>query len=824
LDKGVIEGSSKVSPVEKNRIIEMSNKFEVFQFDLASGRFSISLNKRKDVSINNASARIILGEDKKIGTSDKWRERNWERSVEKKEGEGYRVSLRVTHRGSPYTELKNSLLVLSIDFFAETPAILIRLELLNDCAEPLVIKEFQPLVVEDGEGGAFTLGSSTKNWRFLKHGYQTSSPCYSLSLTELDKTCSVELFRNNYNPRSKYNPVKGEYDSEWMTAFKDNSSGNGAVIGFVTMKDQMSQVDFKLDEKGDGISGLWTRSVSDNIVCDSGESISSEKLLLDISSPVQEGLDLYADRVASEMATVPWTKILTGWCSWYEFFENISEEIILNVIDYYRKNREKYPIEYIQVDDGYFTHRGDWTTPSGLFPHGMKFIAEKIIAAGFKPGIWLSPFQISGGSKLFQEHPDWTVKDKKGNPIREGFDASMKYSYYCLDCTNPEVIDWLKSLFRTITEDWGYEYLKIDFLYAAAIDGARYEKNVTRAQALRRGLEVIRETVGDKIPILGCLAPIGQAVGIVNSYRVSPDTATRWKSPWPFECGPALRDTMRNTILRYFMHNKFWANDPDCVIVRRGKERSEYPKSAEIEFLSKGGTISEDEVRFEVTVLGILGGPLIYSDDPINLPPKREKYLPLLLPAYQGKAKILDLLEEDLPHILDLKINKDYDQWDLVGLLNWSDSPRDTELEFSKIELKKDVYYHVFSFWDEKYLGKIKGKLAIRKISAHSAALLSIRKVHTAPQLISSTIHITQGAAEMEKSAWNDKARTLDITLKHPGRRSGRLFIHIPLPFRFRSVTPENARATLHKADGDGTLLVVELDFKQSAKVSIRFE
>lgn len=824
MDKRAIEGSNKVSPVEKNNVIEMSNKFEVFQFDLASGRFSISLNKRKDVSINNASARIILSDDKKIGTSDKWRERNWERSVEKKVGEGYRVSLRVTHRGSPYTELKNSLLVLSIDFYAETPAILIRLELLNDCGEPLVIKEFQPLVVEDGEGGAFNLGSSTKNWRFLKHGYQTSSPCYSLSLTELDKTCSVELFRNNYNPRSKYNPVKGEYDSEWMTAFKDNFSGNSAVIGFVTMKDQMSQVDFKLDEKGDGISGLWTRSILDNIVCNSGERIGSEKLLLDISNSIQEGLDLYADRVASEMATVPWTKILTGWCSWYEFFENISEEMILNVIDYYRKNREKYPIEYIQVDDGYFTHRGDWTTPSCLFPHGMKFIAEKIRAAGFKPGIWLSPFQISGGSKLFQEHPDWTVKDKRGNPIGEGFDASMKYSYYCLDCTNPEVIDWLKSLFRTITEDWGYEYLKIDFLYAAAIDGARYDRNVTRAQALRRGLEVIRETVGDKIPILGCLAPIGQAVGIVNSYRVSPDTATRWKSPWPFECGPALRDTMRNTILRYFMHNKFWTNDPDCVIARRGKERSEYPKSAEIEFLSKGGTISEDEVRFELTVLGILGGPLIYSDDPINLAPEREKYLPLLLPAYQGKAKILDLLEEDLPHILDLKINKGYDQWDLVGLLNWSDSPRDTELEFSKIELKKDVYYHAFSFWHEKYLGRIKGRLAIKKISAHSAALLSIREALTVPQLVSSTIHITQGAAEIEKSAWNDKARTLDITLKHPGMRSGRLFIHIPLPFRFRSVTPENTRATLHDADGNGTLLVVELDFKQSAKVSIRFE
>jgi alpha-galactosidase len=809
--------------VLKDRIIEVSNQFEIFQFDLTSGKYSLIPRERKGSSIRNAFSCVVLAEGERVQTSDKWIQRSW-KQIAGGDKENPMMGLEVTCKGADNRKLGNSTIVFSVEMFARMPTILLQLQFTNETGKPVRVKEFQPLTIEGGVGGSFSLASSIKNWRFLKNGYQTSSPCYSLSLTELDKTCSVEFFRTNYNPRSKLNPVKGEFDSEWMTAFKDNATGNCAVVGFATMKDSMCQIDFKVDKKEETIEGLWARSVLDGLTCSNGETMRSEKLLIDISNQISEGLDRFAHEVASEMNAVTWKQIPTGWCSWYEFFEKISEPLILNVIDYYKENRSKYPIEYIQVDDGYFIHRGDWTTPNEGFPHGMKFIADKIRQAGFKPGLWLSPFQVSGGSKLFQEHPDWTIRDEKGNPIQEGFDSSMKYSHYGLDCTNPAVIEWLKSLFKTVTKDWGYDYVKIDFLYAAAKDGVRYEKNATRAQALRRGLEAIRESVGDKVMILGCLAPLGQVIGIVNSYRVSPDTATRWKSPWPFDCGPALQDTMRNTILRYFMHNKFWFNDPDCVIARRGKDRSEFPKAAEIEYLSQGGTITEGEVKFELTVLALLGGVLIYSDDPMHLPPERERYLPLILPPYQGKARVVDLLEDALPRILNLKIHKDYDDWDLVGLLNWDNAIGDIELDFSRLELKKGQYYHVFSFWDEKYLGKIKDKLTVSKMPAHSASLLSIRKAQEIPQLISSTIHVTQGGPEVRNAEWKDKERILKIELTHPGKRSGRLFIHVPRSFKFTSTTPKDAKVRVEKTTVGDSLLVLEISFEQSADIAIKFE
>jgi alpha-galactosidase len=819
---GIDDSTDAKLRVIRNQIIEFSNRFEVFQFDLNTGKFSLFIKAKKTVLIANASARVILTDGEMVQTDDNWSQRTWKENTSRDEKD--KTSFTVVSGEGVNKELGTSSLNLTVEAFEGSPSILLRLEFSNGTGKSLQIKEFQPLVIDSTKGGSFSLGSSTRHWRFLKNGYQTSSPCYSLSLIELDKTCSVEYFRNNFNPRSKMNAVRGEFDSEWMTAFRDNSTENVAVIGFVTMKDNMSQLDFKVDDQETKIQSLFARSISDDTTCKNNETLRSEKLFIDLFDPISEGLDRYADRVALEMNAIRGKEIPTGWCSWYEFFENISEELILKVIDYYKKNREKYPIDYIQVDDGYFIHRGDWTTPSRMFPHGMKFLANKIKDAGFKPGIWLSPFQISGGSKVFKDHPDWTIRDEKGKPIGHDFDPSMKYSYYGLDCTNPSVIEWLRTVFKTITEDWGYEYIKIDFLYTATYDGLRYDKNATRAQALRKGLETIREAVGKNTLVLGCLAPIGQAIGLVNSYRVSPDTATRWKAPWQFDCGPALRDAMRNSILRYFMHDKFWINDPDCVIARKGKERSEFPKSAEIEYLARGGTITADEVKFEITVLGLLGGPVIYSDDLLHLLPEREKYLPLLLPAYQTRAKIVDLLQESMPRIIHAKIKKSYDNWNLIGLLNWDDISKNIDLRLAELQLKKSQHYHVFSFWDEKYLGRIKDDITIKGMPPHSATLLLLKEVKSTPQLISSTIHITQGGPEIAGVNWTATRKRLDISLSHPGERSGKLFIYVPPPFKYNSMTSENAELNTGNTSGNDTLLEVKLTFKQSAKLSIRFD
>lgn len=85
----------------------------------------------------------------------------------------------------------------------------------------------------------------------------------------------------------------------------------------------------------------------------------------------------------------------TGWCSWYHFFSNISDSVLLNNIHTMTKIRNKHnlsELKLFQIDDGYQQAWGDWLTlDMKKFPyyHSMKPIVEKIEAAGFIPGLWM---------------------------------------------------------------------------------------------------------------------------------------------------------------------------------------------------------------------------------------------------------------------------------------------------------------------------------------------------------------------------------------------------------------------------------------------------
>ena len=93
----------------------------------------------------------------------------------------------------------------------------------------------------------------------------------------------------------------------------------------------------------------------------------------------------------------------------------------------------------------------------------------------------------------------------------------------------PQVERWLRDLFREVTDSWGYDYVKIDFLYGAAIAGRRHDASATRVDSYRRGLAAVRAGVGDTRFVLGCGALMGASVGIIDGQRIGPDVAPWWR-------------------------------------------------------------------------------------------------------------------------------------------------------------------------------------------------------------------------------------------------------------------------------------------------------
>ncbi len=171
---------------------------------------------------------------------------------------------------------------------------------------------------------------------------------------------------------------------------------------------------------------------------------------------------------------------------------------------------------------------------------------------------------------------------------------------YALDTTHPDVQSWLDTTFRTLRRA-GFTYLKIDFLFAAAMAGAR-RKPVTPVQAYRQGLRVIRRAAGRDF-VLGCGAPLLPSVGLVDGMRIGEDTAPYWKTkPSGFQ-GPNAFFALKNALMRQFMHRAFWLNDPDCLLVR-DREIELTPNERELYALAAGAL---DNMVVDSDRLSLLG-------------------------------------------------------------------------------------------------------------------------------------------------------------------------------------------------------------------------
>lgn len=274
-----------------------------------------------------------------------------------------------------------------------------------------------------------------------------------------------------------------------------------------------------------------------------------------------EGLPYYAELIAEENDIAFSSHNPIGWSSWYQYYLDYDYQKMVSDLD---KSKElDLGYEVFQIDDAWEVDIGDWV-PNEKFP-SLKEMADKIASYGYKPGIWLAPFSISETSSVFKNHPDWLVKDEYGLPVVAYENWNKKI--YALDTTHPEAIEWLRKLFITLKES-GFDYFKIDFLFAGAIQGRRYAENTSPVEAYRNGLKVIREAVGDSF-VLGCGAPLLPSVGFVDGMRIGADTAPYWDPNAPDIGYPNAYYALRNVITRAFMNNILWWNDPDCLMLRK---------------------------------------------------------------------------------------------------------------------------------------------------------------------------------------------------------------------------------------------------------------
>lgn len=615
-------------------------------------------------------------------------------------------------------------------------------------------------------GPAPDLGALLETWRVYQNGWQSWSPTLA---RHLEGTIYADPGTPEY--RAAHQPhwepdSDGLISSEWVTVLYAPPN-QALLLGFVTAKDQLAEIRLRSDS-----SELTARCHLDSALLSPGASLRTEILHLEAGTDPLHLLETWADTIGREMgARCPhpspggfargWSEV-TGWCTWYYFYgENTADDILDNLTAI---ATHRLPLDVILIDDGYQTAIGDWfSLHPDKCPNGIEPVAQAVRAAGHRLGIWTAPFGAAATSQLFAAHPEWVVRDENDDPV-VGW-VHWGTPCYALDCTHPEVLAWLEETFRRMRREWGATFFKIDFLFAAARPGRRHDPTATRAQALRRGVEAIRRAIGDDAFLLGCGAPLGPCIGLVDGMRIGTDVDPNWHPIFRYDLSAAsTENALRNAITRAPFHRRLWLNDPDCLLVRQ--------RGPDLDLVL-------NEMRTLTAVIALLGGLTLNSDNLPLIRPGRLKYLRQALPPTGISARPLDLFEHEMPRLLLLPVERDWGRWWVAGIIHWEEHTVETTVSLSELGIPPGRY-HVYHYWRRRYLGVTDDAITIRRHQPHETVVLLLKPVSDRPDLLTTTFHVCQGAVEVTDCRWGEDTGILHIRLEKADQQFGEVWLTVP--------------------------------------------
>jgi hypothetical protein len=714
---------------------QLENQFFSVNFDTASGRLHAW---RKDGTpfLSRSVSRIITAVGERRTSDPEYTRTVTTTRIKNELGGGQQLTARCKD-GKGQVDFK-----VRVTLYDGRDALVVEAICQNaSAAEPLEVRNIEPVRAVFEEGGACQWPGLSKVLTNGKHYFDAGR---------------VEDFG-----------VGASQGSWWNICFYRGEREPGLVVGYVDSGSAMSQIMARYDR----FEGLPGRPECIALVADSayerefvlrpGTSVTSDQLMFNIAPDPFTALESYAQAVG-DARQARLNPIVNGWCSWFSFYGYITEDEVVRQAEFAARELKPYGFEYVQVDDGFYRTFGDWEG-NDRFPHGMKWLANRIRQAGLKPGIWLAPYVIAEGSEIHQKHPDWLVHRPNGKLQQvgpwyvEGSEEAMRANpkFYALDITHPDAAQWLGKLFETVANEWGYDFIKIDFVDWSLLAAERYyDPTVTLAGAYRKGFEIMRQAIGPKRHLLDC-GPGQVTVGLLDSMRIELDQPpVTWQQYFlhPASSSPAAAK-------RYYFHNRTWINDDDHVCLN---------------------LLTIPQAQAAATVVSLSGGTMMSGDRMSDLDPGRLQILKKVFPSYGQAARPVDLFERDKPEIFALPVKKSFDNWLVVGLFNPDEkSPAEKSVAIHRLGLDPSKTYVAYDFWNQRFFGEIRGNLWAR-LEPASVLVLAIHEKLGVPQVISTDRHLSQGGIELENVQWDAASSTLKgVSLGPPGSEH-RVYVYLP--------------------------------------------
>lgn len=635
--------------------------------------------------------------------------------------------------------------------------------------KPITVGKWSPIRVSSNRGGVLT-GGDPGNLRFFRWRMWDMR---------------VELLSSE----------DGRHDSENICHLHDAESGLTLLCGFITIDRMLCGHSIRFSEEAGIESYETTCDFGDFLVPANGE-LAAERLCISLFTNPYEALEEWAEMVSNQYEPVFEKKPPVGWCGggWIDAYSDREECWEKVALDNARAIREKlrgFDVRYIWTSQYNLKSGmpGNWSTvDEEQIPSGLRDFFEAMMDMGYIPGLWVAPFWFfSEAEGVLEENRENLLRDKQGIPICEvacwefnknsELDEGPGLHKYFLDGTHPKTEAFIRNIF-TYYRDIGVRYYMLDFLRVRD-NGQLHDMTQTPLESARSILEIIRESAGKDTHLQSAVASTPGYIGIINAARVGRDFGEGRPLFPPFAAWNnatyPLHDLhfgnlhyfLQNVAASYFIHRKIYMNDYNLLTIDK--------------------PVPENHARIAATVFGLGGSPLMLGDDYRRIDPARLRMIKMCLPRTEKVPTPVDLFDEPHPegycHMLKLFVETGWDSYLLLAVFSTDDEPYTKDVEFESLGLDPEVSYRIFEFWNQEYVGTYRHRFKCT-VPATDCRLYRIAPARDRPWLLSTDMHIQQGAVEIRSLDWDEESMKLTGTVSRPRGESGNLFFLMPRRFQ----------------------------------------
>jgi hypothetical protein len=419
---------------------------------------------------------------------------------------------------------------------------------------------------------------------------------------------------------------------------------------------------------------------------------------------------------------------------------------------------------------------------------------------------------------LYNAHKNWFLHDENGNAK-----LGTWFGTYVADFSNPEFQRYLYEAYRKMTLEWGYDYFKLDGendtrdIWAHNRERA-FDPTLDADTAFRRTLTLLREAMSSRPGVFfSACGPVypTESIGIVQSGRLGGDNMwfnnPRAQGETPSFWG--VRTVLAGLRQGYYTHNIAWYGDPDAIMVRPPLSLEEARTWATIQGLTGQLLLfGDDMTTLPEERRDLLKKTLPVADvTPMELyPAATDRHIWMLHVARPwGSWAVAGLFNWDSdgkelvlgndPNVYEIIRNNDKllgvtrPNADFINLGGFSAQataenqrlqalaekplglqlipvttylsappPRHVSVDFAKAGLEANRDYLLFDFWNQAFLGKVRGQYSA-DLAPHACQVLSLRPASGYPQVVGTDRHITMGAVELTGEKWDAARKELRV-------------------------------------------------------------